>query len=210
MANSDVDIANKALMLFGSAPVQNFDDATRVGRVVKGRYYDVIDGLLSEYPWSFTKQTMALAALSEPLQPDARLVSGWRYVYQLPAEALAPPEAYIADPRFPQNRLKSFAVMGDSVYCDRDAVWAIVCVRVEPSAWPPYFTMAAIACLAAEFVMPISGNAGLRTSLQEEAWGTPEERRMGGKLGAAKASDARNSGPRSLVWRDPLTDARWT
>ena len=74
--------------------------------------------------------------------------------------------------------------------------------------WPAYFARAAEWCLSAELVMPVSGNSGLLEKIEARAFGTPEEKRMGGFLGAAKQADARARGTRSLP-PDPLTLAHY-
>ena len=208
LSENDVAICNQALASFGARPIQTFDDTTPAGSTCRLKYQEVIDGLLSEHPWSFTRQIVQLQELAEDA-PDLSgfLASGWRHAYALPPDLLAAPSAYLRDPSladFPERR---FQVMGQSVYLDVTPVWAVCRVRVDPAFWPPYFTSAAVACLSAELVMPISGNAGFLAAKQQEAWGSPSEGRRGGKLGVARSADARDAGNRVLM-ANPLVDAR--
>jgi hypothetical protein len=230
----DLKIANAALGSFGSGAITSFDQALPPAPRVKMKYHEVIDGLLSEYPWNFSKRTVKLQRLrgiggpinfadddqsSESFPPfppfpsrefrDDFLASGWRFAFQLPNDIVAPPDKYLVHPRRADHPLRHFEVQNQTLYCDREEVWAVARCRVDVANWPPYFVTAAIACLAAELIMPVSGNAGILQIKQEEAWGTPDEFRRGGKLGLAKLADSRtNSSPAMLD--NPLINARWT
>lgn len=220
MANNAVAIVNQALAKLGSLPIQSLDDTTPAGQAVKLAYWEVTNGLLTEVPWSFTLMMVALTATGE-VSPDADpyLAEGYRNSYALPAIAsamrpdlamplLAPPIAYFGDPRRADWPERDVLVLNKTIYANRSPLWARVQARPDESEWPPYFVTAAVACLAAELVMPISGNSGLLQSKQEEAWGTPEENRSGGKLGLAKRIDARAHGSKKIR-QNPLIDCRY-
>lgn len=196
---TNVAIVNRALAVFGGGVVATMQDATPPGPSVAAVYETAMLGLLAEYPWSFTFDVRELVRLADET-PDASglLKSGWRYAYQLPADRLAPPDKYLNDPRDERAAVTRFRVANDRVYCDEEKLYAMARFRPDEAVWPPYFVSAAIAMLAAELVMPISGNATLRGDLEAKAVGTPSERRNGGLLGLAKQTDARNSGTASL------------
>lgn len=204
----DIALANRALASFGAGAIQTFGDSVPPGPAVALVYESVILGLLSEYPWSFTKKTERLSrVVDETPDESGYLMSGWRYAYGLPANLLANPDKYLRDPRRQDWPVNQFEVQDGRVYCNEQTLYAVVRYRPDASVWPPYFVTAAIACLAAELVMPTSGNSGLLEAKQLEAWGTPQEFRRGGKLGIAKLADARNIGNSKLP-PDPLTTAR--
>ncbi|MGJ0393037.1 MAG: hypothetical protein ACR650_09805 [Methylocystis sp.] len=202
-----IGLANRALARFGAGAIQSFDQSIAPGPAVALLYDTVVDGLLAEYPWSFTEQTVSLQPIVEAPRADGFLIEGWRNAYALPANLLALPERYQRAPVREYAPVTRFEVQNQTVYCDEDALWAVCRMRVDEAQWPPYFVRAAVACLAAELVMSISGNSGQRDALAAEAWGTPEQQRSGGFLGMAKTMDARGAGVRSLP-RDPLTLAR--
>lgn len=203
-----VAVANMALAKIGAAPIQSFDQSLPPGPAVALLYQEVIGGLLSEVPWSFTRQMLALTPLAET-SPDGSqfLLEGYQYAYQAPPNLLANPVLYLADPRMADRPYKDIQVIGQAIYANRSPLWALCQARADESVWPPYFVTAAVACLAAELVMPISGNSGLLAAKQEEAWGTPEEKRLGGKLGQAKLADSRSQGSRVLSG-NPMIDCR--
>jgi hypothetical protein len=208
---SPVDIANGALISIGSAPIQNFDDSTQTAQNVKAIYADTIGWLLSFYPWSFTKQTIELAQASIPQDPqDGRIGAGWQYAFVLPSDALGEPLAVFRFPRVPLVPLKDFAIENTLLYTDWLRVFATLQYEVDPDAWSAPFTKAAKACLAAEFLIPMSGNSGMYDTIAARAWGSPQENRRGGFLGDAIKFDARTQPSAVLLTSDPLTDARWS
>jgi hypothetical protein len=209
---TDVDIANRALIGIGSAPIQNFDEATQAARTVKSIYNDTIGWLLAFYPWSFTKETIELSQIVAPLDPeDNRMGAGWQYAYALPSDALGEPLAVFRFPRVPLVPHKDFAIEGFTLFTDYyTRLFATLQYAVDPNRWSAPFLKAAVACLAAELMIPMSGNSGMLEAVQAKAWGSPQENRRGGFLGDAIKFDARTQPSAILLVRDPLTDARWS
>jgi hypothetical protein len=206
---TNVAIVNRALAKFGAGAVQTMADNTDRGRAVSLVYEETVLGLLSEYPWTFTKLTQQLQQVTiETADASGYLMEGWRYSFGMPANLLASPEKYLRDPRRQDWPVTSFEVQAGVIFCNEPTLYAVARFRPDESVWPPYFVTAVVACLAAELVMPISGNSGLLENLQLQAWGTPGEFRRGGKLGLAKLTDARNRGNSKLP-PDPLTQARY-
>lgn len=205
---TNVAIVNRALAKFGAGAVQTMSDPTARGAAVALVYEETILGLLSEHPWNFCKLTQRLTQVVDETPDDSGyLMAGWRFAYALPANRLAPPDKYLRDPRRQDWPVNEFETQADLVYCNEQALYAVGRFRPDEAVWPPYFVTAAVQCLAAELIMPISGNAGLLENLQVQAWGTPAENRRGGKLGQAKLADARVGGNAKLP-PDPLTAAR--
>ena len=205
-----VEIANKALISIGSAPIQTFDDSTPIATVVKSVYWDTVGWLLAVYPWSFTKKTEELTRLAIPQDPaDGMIGPGWPYAYQFPADAIGEPLAYFRFPRAPRCATQEFDVQGGLVYSRWDRLFAMSQYLVDPVDWTKPFTKAAIACLAAEYVVPVSGNSGMLESFQQKAWGSPQENFRGGFVGAAIRHDMRSQPSPLLTTYDPLTQARW-
>ena len=203
-----VAVANRALAHFGGGAIQSFDQTIPPGPAVALIYESVISGLFSEYPWFFSEKTAPLVAVSETPLSDSYLQEGWLYVYALPSDAIAPPQRYLTTPTREGDPISRFELQNGLLYCDEANAYAVYPARVDESMWPAYFVRAAEWCLSAELVMPVSGNSGLLEKIEARAFGTPEEKRMGGFLGAAKQADARARGTRSLP-PDPLTLAHY-
>jgi hypothetical protein len=204
---SQVDIANMALAKFGSAPIQSFDDATPAGRAVALLYPLVMNSLMGEYPWSFCKQTVALAQLNVADLADGMNIAGWLNAFALPGAMLANPSRLLANARYPDNPLTDYEIQGSTVFCNQIAVWAVGEFYLDEANWPPTFQKAAVDVFAAEIYPTITGNGGQLASLKADAWGAPQEQRQGGSLGMAKRADARNQPSRRLP-NNPLIDVR--
>jgi hypothetical protein len=132
--------------------------------------------------------------------------TGWRFGYALPPQRFDVVK-FLTSPNFADAPVTRYEVQGDTLWCDDPVVWAVARFPVDVPAWPAYFAIAAEWCLAAELIMPISGNAGLLENMQARAWGTPEQDRSGGYLGIAKRRDAIAGGVKVLP-PDPLSLAR--
>jgi hypothetical protein len=206
-----IDIANRALIGIGSAPIQNFDDATPTASVVKAIYDDTVAWLLAFYPWSFTKSTVQLVQVNIP--PDAvdgRIGAGWRYAFEIDSTAMGPPLACFRYPRVPLTPMKDFAIENQLLYSMWQNLYATFQYAVDPEQWSGPFVKAAVAVLGAEFLIPMSGNSGMLDVIQAKAWGAPQENRRGGFLGDAIKFDSRQQPSTALLeTSDPLTDARW-
>ncbi len=211
MGYQPVQIANMALALFGASPLQSFEngaaDATPSGSTVALLYPLVVNGLFAEYPWNFAKTTVPLAQLSETPLSDGMLPSGWQLAFQLPANFIGLPQRILANNRYPDGPETAFEIQGQTVYTNQLALWAIGTVFVDEAAWPDYFATAAVKCLAAELYPAISGNGARLPDLQAQAWGGPQEMRLGGALGNARRIDAR-ANPSRVLTHNPLIDVR--
>lgn len=196
---TDVAIANRALAKFGAGAITTMADVTPPGPAVRLQYETTIGELLSGYDWTFCKDTVQLSPISEPAGADGMLASGWRHVHASPSNLLKLPSKYLADPRFENAPVTAFQVQAGRVYSNEPALWAVAQFRAEETVWPPYFVAAAVACLAADLVMAVSGNSGLFDTLNAIAWGTPSEQRRGGMVAKAQNIDAQNAGGKRLA-----------
>lgn len=203
-----VAIVNRALASFGGGVLTTMEDVTPPGPACKLVYETTVAALLAEYPWSFTKDVVKLTPIAASLGDDGMLDAGWRFVHALPTNVLAPPEKYLSNPRLEHLPVMAFQVMQGRVYSNFEDIWAVVRQRLDEASWPPYFVDAAVACLAAELMPTISGNASQLSEYQAKAWGSPSEGRRGGKLGLAKSLDARNSGGQALALDALIADWR--
>jgi hypothetical protein len=195
---TDIRFANAALAKFGGGAIATMADVAPPGPKVRLIYQVVADELFS-YPWTFCKITTPLErVVDEAPGSDGMLMAGWRYAHALPVDRLAPPVKYLRDPRFEDCPVQRFAVQNELVYSDDEKLWAVVLVRPDESVWPPYFRTAFIGCLAANLVMPVSGNSGMFDKLDLIAYGSPSENRKGGLVGRAMQADAFNAGSQKI------------
>ena len=203
----NISIANAALASFGSTPIQSFDDSSPSGAAIAIYYPLVMTSLLGEYPWSFCKMTVPLQKLAVAGLSDGMNAAGWANAFALPGNMLANPEKISSSNRCPDAPDTRYEIQGTTVFSNAPALWALGQFQVDESAWPPTFVKAAVDCLAAEIYPMITGNGNQLGPLQVKAWGQPTENRMGGSLGMAKRTDARNN-PSRVLGHSPLIDAR--
>lgn len=81
--SSDVEVANVALTLLGSARIASFDDNIKAAREISAIYETVRDATLAGQNWNFAKARAELPALVDP--PVGNQFSAQ---YQLPTDCL--------------------------------------------------------------------------------------------------------------------------
>lgn len=207
MGYSQVALCNMALASFGGVPIQTMDESTPSGTAVSLIYPLVMRGLFAEYPWNFAQMTVTLGQLAATPLADGLLPSGWQYAYALPADLIGLPEKLSSNSRYPDGPETRFEIQGQTIFTNQVALWCKGTFYVDEMSWPDYFTSAAVACLAAEVYMAISGNGSILPALQQKAWGAPEQMRRGGLLGLAKLADSRAQ-PSRVNTQNPLIDVR--
>lgn len=185
----DLKIANNALALIGELPIGAFEDESPTAQLLRAIYDDAIEWVMTKYRWSFLRQTVQLQRLA------GLPIDGFAYAYQLPADRLALPTRYLADPRTPTAALREFMVEGDAVHAMVKEVWAVVPVRQPPALWPAYFRALATNALAARLARPVTHDSTLASGLLVETYGTDSAQGSGGMFGQAVLIDAMTHGP---------------
>jgi hypothetical protein len=145
--SNDLAIINEALVRIGVNPLASLSDAGAQALTASTIYTNVKQELLSDHPWYFALREQRLAKLS--LQQDELRFSGWRYVYQMPAD------------RIRVLGLRSYdryQLSGDQLYADdRDARLVYVSDAPEQT-WPPYFRELVVFGAAAAFAISLTDN----------------------------------------------------
>lgn len=176
MADSDVAIANAALLYLGDLRIASLDEDTDRARLVSGLYAIARDGLLVSAPWRFALVRQDLAALA------AEPVYGYTTAFAYPTDppclmALDTSEdsTWPGEPEWPWSPDgKAWAVEslnGDTVILsDASALSLRYIARMEdPVKFSEPFTQALIAKLRAELCYPILQKADLVAPMQAEA-----------------------------------------
>jgi hypothetical protein len=148
MALSDVALASRALIRIGAAPISSFDDGTAESEIAGALFGPVCDALLSAYGWSFATGQAQLAELDTPPVAD------YSRAFQLPNDFLRALSAGSGG----RGRGLSFRIARNALHADAGDVMLTYIFRPEEEEFPPYFDMALIARLAAEFAIPVTEN----------------------------------------------------
>ncbi len=87
-STTPVDVCNLALLYIANGQtITALDDRTSAARACKVFYAKARDALLESFPWKFATKRSVLALSTEER-------TGWAYVYDLPADCLAPRSIY--------------------------------------------------------------------------------------------------------------------
>lgn len=137
MGIGKVEIYNRALNLLGLAPVSSVSADNERTRVLNITYDMVLDELLMEEPWGFSKKRAKLALLSNS---D---VSQFKYEYQYPADCLKlveiSSETDIMIRNYQQSK-KEWEVIGDVIASDTKDLYAeYIHIPQDISKWFAYF-----------------------------------------------------------------------
>lgn len=146
MALTATDLSSRALIALGARPIAAFDEATLEAELARHLYAPVRDGLLSAHPWRFAIRQAALPLL--PQDPAA----DFAHAFQLPPDFLRALSAGLPE----QGRGLGYRIAGRRLEADADALTLTYVARPDESSFPPFFDLALIARLAAEFCLPLT------------------------------------------------------
>lgn len=145
MITTEPGICSRALIMLGGQPIVGFDDGTEESMLAEALFSPTLEDMLSRHPWKFATAEETLARLAKPPADT------YRYAYQLPIPMLRVLSATDGgggriDYRIRETRLET----------DSQLVMLSHIFRPHVAAFPPYFTSALLARLAAEFALPLT------------------------------------------------------
>ncbi|PZQ48712.1 MAG: hypothetical protein DI551_01110 [Micavibrio aeruginosavorus] len=155
MALNDVALCSRALIRLGAAPITSFADGTAESEVAGAMFAPVRDALLSAYGWSFASGQAALTKLSAPPVAD------YQNAFALPLDYLRA----ISAGNGGRGRGLNYRIARGALHTDAEEVTLSYIFRPEEEEFPPYFDMAMIARLSAEFCIPLTENTGRADAL---------------------------------------------
>jgi hypothetical protein len=148
MALSSIELCSSALVKLGASRISSFEDGSAEASVAASLYPLVRDALLCAHPWSFATAKARLARLAAPPVTDHE------HAFQLPADFL---KAISAGDEA-RGRGLVFQIVNRALHTDADQVVLTYVFRPSEGDFPPYFTSALVARLAAEFCIPLTEN----------------------------------------------------
>lgn len=171
MPMSSIDICSRALVKIGANAISSFEEGTTEAHVAASLYDVVLEGLLSSYPWNFAIVQRRLAQLATPPVAD------FQNAFALPPECLR----VVSAGRNVKGHGLYYQVRESALHTDSDSVVLTFVSRPPIDNFPPYFNLALIAKLSAEFCIPLTDSTSRWKDLTDAA-----ER----ELRHAKLSDA--------------------
>lgn len=148
MLASDIAITCRALVRLGARPIASFDEGTAEAEAAGALYETVRDGLLSCYPWNFASAEAELVELADPPLAD------FAHAFALPVDFLRALSAGAG-----RGRGLEYRIRGNALFCDAPAVVLSYLFRPAEADFPPFFTQALIARLAADLCLPLTESA---------------------------------------------------
>jgi hypothetical protein len=159
MPLTDVDICSVALVKIGANEIVTFDDETFEADVARRLYEVTVRGLVASHPWHFS---MAEAEL-EPVEESP--LAGFSTVFALPTDLLR----IISAGSSSWARGLDYRLAADRLHADSNRVVLRYQHRPDTAAFPPFFTQALIARLAAEFCLPLTESTSRADALYKLA-----------------------------------------
>lgn len=140
-----VQIASKALVLLGQAPVSTLDDVSSKSQTINGLYSITKPAFLSASYWKFALREQSLSQLAGG---GSKFRSGYEFAYQLPTDALRPIG-------FPAD-YADFQVAGNELYTNSNEASLLYVADVDESWFPAWFADALAYQLAMEASLGVS------------------------------------------------------
>lgn len=159
-ANSDIDIASRALILIGAEPITSFSSDSTEALVASNLYEDTVRTALCSTRWRFATNQAELNRITGA--PSGRFDAA----YQLPADNLMVHAATVSD------LLIEYTLYGNKLFCNQDANAKVIVdytFRADETDFPSYFTLALQFVLASSFAMSIARDEQLAALLERKA-----------------------------------------
>lgn len=157
-ANS-VEICSHALLKLGANTISSFQDGTLEAEVAANLYPLVRDFLLAAHPWNFAIKQQALPRVSTAPAAD------YRFAYALPADCVRVLSAGANG----RGRGVQYKLRGRFLLSDAHEVMLTYIHRPDESTFPPFFIMALVAHLTAEFCIPLVESTSRWESMRKMA-----------------------------------------
>jgi hypothetical protein len=156
---TSIDLCSRALVKIGASSISSFDEGTAEAHVAASIYPAIRDGLLSAHPWNFAIAQRRLAKLAA--SPVADYESG----FALPEDSLR----IISAGAGARGRGLAYRIQQRTLYTNAEDVVLTYVFRAAEADFPPFFNLALIARLAAEFCIPLTDSTSRWASLYKIA-----------------------------------------
>lgn len=189
-ANSDIDVAARALVLIGAEPITSFTASSTEALVANNIYEDTAQTALCASRWRFSTNQQQLNQLTAA--PTGR----WDIAHQLPSGTLMVHAVTTSD------KMIEYNIYGDKVFSNSsptDVLIADFTYRANEADWPSYFTLAVEYALAAAFALGIA---------RDDQMATMFERKAAQLMQQAKTLDSQQQTTRKLVTSRFITERR--
>ncbi len=179
---TEADVCNLGLVAIGNTQlIDELNDPTPAARVAKAVYANARDATLERVEWKFATRRRTLAMLVDAdTDPDSELVhDGWRFVYGLPPDCIAPRRIVVPGMRAPPPRLRipfeieasdsSGKVDGLVLLTDQPEAELLYTARVmAPALFTALFAEALSWMLASKFALAIQKKPAVAVTMDQK------------------------------------------
>ena len=176
MTYTKIDLCSRALVKLGAQTIASFDEATAEANICAQLYEPTLESLLAAYPWRFALTKTELPQLT------TTPVADYQYAYQLPNDCV---RVLSAGNGYKSSGL-GYKIVNNTLHTNADKVIISYIARPSESNFPPFFSNALIAKLAAELCLPLTES----TARTEYMYKRAEE-----ELRVAKLTDSQQDIP---------------
>jgi len=160
--STDIEVAQKAMVLIGLEPLTAFTDNTDEALVANTIFEDVVSDCLGQHSWNFATGQKVLARLTNVP------VDRWDAAYALPTS----PEVIQVQTVTIDDVPQAYDIYERYVYINADVTEEVVLnyiFRPETQYWPPTFTMWVIYRLASVFALSVTRKGDIAQSYTQLA-----------------------------------------
>ena len=155
--STDIEVAQKAMVMIGLEPLTSFTDSTDEALVANTIYEDIVSDCLSQHNWNFATGQKVLSRLTDVP------VDRWEAAYALPTS----PETLQVITVTIEDVPQTYDIYERYVYINAEAEDSVVLnyiFRPETQYWPPTFTMWVIFRLASVLALSVTRKADIASS----------------------------------------------
>ena len=155
--STDIEVAQKAMVLVGLEPLASFTDQTDEALVANTIFEDVVEDCLAQHNWNFATGQKTLSRLT------AVPVDRWSAAYALPTSPAVVQVQTVTIDDQPQQ----YDIYERYIYINAEVSEDVVLnyiYRPETQYWPPAFTMWVIFRLASVFALSVTRKADVAKS----------------------------------------------
>lgn len=146
--NSDISIANRAMLSIGGSNISSFKQEILESEIANAMYGTTLEAFLTKHRWGFAIAQAELSRLT------AKPLHTWEYIYQLPSD-----KPFIMLDRVYPNM--DYQRIQDNIYTNASSVTIDYRFKPDASAFPAYFVTALEFELASVFAYPLTRNESL-------------------------------------------------
>jgi hypothetical protein len=161
-AKTDIEVAQRAMVLVGMEPLSSFTEATDEALVMNTSYEDIVEDCLAQNNWNFATGQIELSRLA-----DAP-VDRWDAAYAMPTE----PAVIQVQTITIEDAVQQYDIYERYIYLnanENDRVVLNYIFRVDTQYWPPAFTLWVIYRLASILALSVTRKADIARSYSQLA-----------------------------------------